>query len=231
MKTSICVTSLLVAAAFCPSLCSARRDDLTDYTVYQLGVTTTLWCNESVQYKENIGNDWPNGTLPESWMLPNLTIIYVSTDRFEITDSKWALTVNNITINDLGQYHCMLRANDTWLLARLGLNAQGPYFEDLWNKYELNTIIGLSSGFGFLALAIATMLVYHFRYISPLDEDDVVKQNTATSMFGAGTMSEMSEPNGAGTFNKAYDGDLPAESEPSTSDNSDHAEQEDGTAL
>jgi hypothetical protein len=38
----------------------------------------------------------------------------------------------------------------------------------------LNTIIGISAFFGFLALAIATWLLYHFRYIDP---DKVEKES------------------------------------------------------
>jgi hypothetical protein len=237
MKTSI-YFALLVAAAVCLSFCSARRDDLFDYKISELGGTVMMRCNDSVQYR-----DAPNDTWPWSWMLPNLTVLESSWGRFEITDSRWSFTVHNVTIDDLGQYHCMMRiyVNETptdWYLGRLGLNAQGPYFQDLWDKYELNTIIGLSSGFGFLALAIGTMLVYHFRYISPPDEEDESKSSSGTpatySAFGAGTKASELEPNGTGMVNKAYEGNdgLPGDSEPSTSDNSVPIEHdEDGTAF
>jgi len=218
------------------SLSAADRDDLKDYKIKNLGETVKMWCNDSVQYLEA-----PNDTQPVSWMLPNLTVLHVSAGRFEITDTQFALTVHNVTIDDIGQYHCMLRVRlnfsewADWYLARLGLNAQGPYFEDLWDKYELNTIIGISSGFGFLALAVGAMLVYHFRYISPLDEEDETKQNFAngSTPFGAGIKSDVSEPDVAGTYNKAYDGDasLPPDSEASTSENSVPVDQDDGTAF
>jgi len=170
-------------------------------------------------------------------MLPNLTVLYTSNGRFEITDDKLALTVHNVTVDDIGQYHCMLMLPGVqeWAgcyLARLGLNAQGPYFEDLWDKYELNTIIGLASGFGFLAAAVATMLIYHFRYI---DEQDETKSSSAKSSTASrvDTKSDALGPNGAGTYNKAYDGDtsLPPDSDPSTSENSVPVDQDDGTAF
>jgi len=237
METPIFYT-LLVATVICHSFCSAKRDDLFDYKIEELGETVKMWCNDSIQFEVV-----PNYTSPVSWMLPNLTILEQSVDRYVIADSFWSLTVHNVTVEDLGQYHCMMRVyNESdfpidWYLAILGLNAQGPYFEDLWDKYELNTIIGLSSGFGFLALAICTMLVYHFRYIS-LDEDDDTKSNTGTpeaySAFGASTKSNDKESNGTGMVNKAYDGDasLHADSEPSMSDNTDPTEQDDvGTAF
>lgn len=166
-----------------PSFIAGKRDDLTDYKVNRLGVSQTLWCNESVQYYEA-----PNDTVPISWMLPNLTVLASSAGKFSISDDSWSLQVNNITRDDLGQYHCMLRIkyNETelsdWYLARLGLNAQGPYFEDLWDKYETNTIIGIAAGFGFLALALGAMLVWHFRYIPPPEEEDD-KQNNGTPPY------------------------------------------------
>jgi hypothetical protein len=191
---------LLTVSSVCcllvlPSLTTGKRDDLKDYKVDELGVSQTLWCNESVQYLEA-----PNDTAPISWMLPNLTVLAASAGKFIISDDSWSLQVYNITRDDLGQYHCMLRVkyNETeysdWYLARLGLNAQGPYFEDLWDKYETNTIIGISAGFGFLALALGAMLVWHFRYISPPDEEDD-KQNNGTPPYMAyGVDTKIGEP-------------------------------------
>jgi hypothetical protein len=204
---------LPVSVAFCllvlPSFISGKRDDLTDYKIKKLGESATLWCNESVQ----ISDAPPNDTfIPVSWMLPNLTVLSASSGKFNVSEDKWSLHVNDVTRAEIGQYHCMLRRmlNETyftgWYLARLGLNAQGPYFEDLWDKYETNTIIGISAGFGFLALAIGAMLVWHFRYESPPDDEDD-KQTNGTPPYMAYDEDSKTEKPVATTYsNEAYDG-------------------------
>jgi hypothetical protein len=155
---------LLATSSVVLLLVNGSRDDLYDFKVDELGVTSTLWCNASIQYESA-----PNDSVPVSWMLPDLTVLYTTTGRYNIQNDNMSLIVSNITRDDIGQYHCMLKyptinSSEDWYLARVGLNAQGPYFEDLWDKYELNTIIGISAGFGFLACAIAMMVIYHFRW-------------------------------------------------------------------
>jgi hypothetical protein len=150
------------------------RDNFTDFTVTTLGTTALLLCNESNEYMwgpEFLRNN--SNSQPISWMMPNLTIIEGNFgDRHHMKDGNWTLEVVNVTQEDLGLYHCMLQAeNVSYYLCRVGLNAEGPYFEDLWDKYWLNTVIGLSACFGFLLLAAVFILLYVFRYISPEERD------------------------------------------------------------
>jgi hypothetical protein len=154
---------LLLLTLMSSPIPSEGEREFYDVQILDLGQTAQLYCNESKEYPNA-----PNMSQPIAWMLPNLTILDQSKDRFQLTMDNLTLEVVNVTKEDLGLYHCMLTAeNVTWYLCRAGLNAGGPYFEDLWAKYDLNTIIGISAFFGFLALAIATWLLYHFRYIDP----------------------------------------------------------------
>lgn len=107
--------------------------------------------------------------------------------------------MENITVDDLGQYNCILEPASAfsnpnyWYLARLGLNIQGPYFENLWDKYEINTIIGISAGFGFLAMAVATVLVYHYRY--QLDQEDTCSAHGSSSKDSVELDKSQGSPN------------------------------------
>ena len=156
------VSAVLPAVTTCLWLQSVSgRDDLDDQKVWSLGVTAQLHCNNSAQYPTA-----PASAEPVSWMLPNLTVLHVDRGRFQIVNDNWTLKVVNVSQADLGLYRCMLRAGDVnWLVLRVGLNtAGGPYFEDLWDKYWRNTVTGLSASFGFLFIATAVCLLYHFRY-------------------------------------------------------------------
>jgi len=144
---------------------TSARDNFYDVKVEQLGQTARLFCNETYEYTLA-----PNYSHPISWMMPNLTIVETAFDnnRLMLTNENWTLVVANVTDTDLGLYHCMLTAeNVSYFLCRAGLNAQGPYFEDLWDKYWLNTTIALSVFFGFLLMSLVLWLLWHFRYKSP----------------------------------------------------------------
>jgi len=100
-------------------------------------------------------------------MLPNLTVLHGDKGRFQMLNNNWTLKVLNASSDDLGLYYCLLRtAGVDWLVLRVGLNAAGPYFDDLWNKYRLNTVRGLSASFGFLVIAVVVVAVNHFCYRS-----------------------------------------------------------------
>ena len=63
------------------------------------------------------------------------------------------------------------KSSGQWNLVKWGLNMQGPYFEDLWQKYQLNVIIGLSASGGFVILVVLVMLIYTFRWQPPVSDD------------------------------------------------------------
>lgn len=111
-------------------------------------------------------------------MLPDLTMLYADRGRFKILNNNWTLQIINVTNDDLGMYHCVLRSPDVeWFVLRLGLNVGGPYFEDLWDKYRRNTVVGFSASFGFLLIAAAICLVYYFRYQAEDDEQSARRVN------------------------------------------------------
>ena len=129
--------------------------------VEELGGTVTLDCDMNI---------YPNGSEPTAWMLPDFTILYTNaTDgRLVIGEFLNNLTIINVTREDFGLYHCMMTLNDTGneliYMNRLGLNLQGPYFEDLLEKYETNIIIGMSAFGGFLLLALMTVCAWQNRW-------------------------------------------------------------------
>lgn len=138
------------------------QDDFYDAKIHSEYSDVSLYCSNTTTLPFN-------DTAPVSWMLPNLTVIYHSKERFNITNDNWTLTITNATQDDLGQYHCLLPVSggSDYYLVKLGLNAEGPYFEDLWEKYMWNTIIGVSAAGGFALLSIFLYLLDRFRYREP----------------------------------------------------------------
>ena len=62
-----------------------------------------------------------------------------------ISDDGEEMTIFQVNKQDFGIYHSMMKTpEDKWYLIKLGLNVRGPYYKDLWEKYKMNTIIGLS---------------------------------------------------------------------------------------
>jgi len=163
-STSTLFVAVITACLWSVSLCV--RDDVYSKNVWSLGVTVHLYCNDSTEYKIAASN-----AEPVSWMLPDLTVLHGDQGRFQILNNNWTLKIINVSRDDLGMYYCMLHnSNIEWLLLRLGLNVAGPYFEHLWDKYWLNTVVGLTASFCSLTVAIPACLVYHFRY-RPQDWD------------------------------------------------------------
>lgn len=112
-------------------------------------------------------------------------------------EDEWFLILTNVSKDDFGLYHCMLRSkvDQSWTLVRLGLNLQGPFFQDLWEMYQWNTIIGCAAFGGFLILCLLFWLFYHFRWVEEKPEDIAPQLN--------GKMEKSDFSNG-GFYNKAY---------------------------
>ena len=146
---------------------SRAQNDFHDYTVDRLGGTVELRCNDTVP-----PHVYPNNSYTKSWMLPNLTILYEQNNaKYQV--SNLSLVVKDVYQPDFGLYHCMLWTPDNkYFLVRLGLNAEGPYHENLWLKYDMNTYIALGAAGGFLVLTLALIIIYRFRYIPPKGSDD-----------------------------------------------------------
>ena len=170
-RTSPALVALITVCLWWLSSCA--RDDLYGEKVWSLGVTVQLYCNNSLQYPLA-----PDDALPVSWMLSNMTVLHGDKGRFQLLNNNWTLKVLNVSSDDLGLYYCLLHTADVnWLVLRVGLNAAGPYFEHLWDKYWLNTVRGLSASFSFLLIAIVVnvFLVYHFR--CPSGDGDLTNQH------------------------------------------------------
>jgi len=137
----------------------AAQDSFVDTTIDRLGTTQRLHCSnvsESLIY--------PNDSIPNAWMLPDLSVLTMPGGKHDFENEKWTLIVRNVSQNDLGLYHCMMiTPSQDWFLVRLGLNANGPYYENQWEIYELNTIIGLCAAGGFMLIVLAIYLAYRLK--------------------------------------------------------------------
>jgi len=143
----------LVSACLWSSACGV----LYDVKVWTLGVNASLHCNDSAQYPSV-----PHDAVPVSWMLPNFTVLHGDRGRFKLLDSNWTLNIVDVSTSDLGEYRCLLCKEDVdvHFVLRIGLNAGGPYFHDLWQKYRSQTVAGLSASFGFLLIAVVVYVAY-----------------------------------------------------------------------
>ena len=143
----------------------------------ELGTTLSFPCQDYPNHPRPNDGDPPidqDATI-ESWMLPNLTIIDCGYDagNIRVSDNCSELFVSDIARTDLGLYHCLLRqANNDLFMVKWGLNARGPYFEDLWEKYQTNFVISVSAAGGFTLLVLATCLIYQYRYVDPEEYTD-----------------------------------------------------------
>ena len=164
---------ILTACVFATTQGQVSDEWITQITDTDFGNSVSFYCNTSLQ-----SNQPPNGSLPEKWMFNDLTNApsgYNGTKR-EISNDGYTMTILNVSTSDFGIYHCMMMTEEMeWYLIKLGLNVRGPYYEDLWEKYRMNTIIGLSACLGFMLIAIVIIVIYKNRYI--LDEESVVIAN------------------------------------------------------
>jgi hypothetical protein len=145
--------------------CDSNDATFCDYKIAKLGEDVTMYCNNTSEQAKSIPDD---GYKPIFWTLriPDVKMINSSEGRYIVGEDIWNLTIVNTTLDDIGQYHCVLQ-NDSgeYYLVRTGLNSRGPYFEDGWEMYKLNTLIGFCSLIGFLFLTGLLIVLYRFRYI------------------------------------------------------------------
>jgi len=164
------VTTLLWCGAAAQRLSYGPDNEFADFKVSrdQLGGRAELQCNSSSrQWEERLNN-----SSPVSWILrvPDLKILDHSQGRYELLNDNLTLVIHNLTVGDLGQYHCMLKDESGHLeLIKVGLNLGGPYFQSGWDEYWLNTVIGLSSFFGFLLLTAIVIAIYLYQWIPPTE--------------------------------------------------------------
>jgi len=174
----------LSAIALClvvVSVFGQAYDDWIKSVDRPINLSVSFNCTEAISDDE--GHPRPEG---DSRPWENATVQYwlAHTEKVEIGDSirggnifvspdGWMLTVRNVTREFHGIYHCvMLTDTDDIFMVKWGINMKGPYFVDLWDKYEMNVIIGFSAMAGFLVMAAIVLGVYHFRWIDPVQEKD-----------------------------------------------------------
>jgi len=152
MKLVVVLVSLFVAVI--------GQEEFYDKTIEELGFTERLYCGNFTPNQV-----YPNDSIPTAWMMPGLSVLNASSNKYLMEDGLWTLAIVNVTRDDLGVYHCMMTTpSNEWFLIRLGLNAAGPYFAPLWDTYELNTIIGLSAAGIFMLIVL---LIYITSKIAP----------------------------------------------------------------
>ena len=78
----------------------------------------------------------------------------------------------NIEESQFGFYHCHVTTPSGPAVIKKALNYKGPYFGNLWDKYEKSVIISCSAAGGFLVLATALCCLYDYKYPDEDDKDD-----------------------------------------------------------
>ena len=165
---------MMIVSVHAYGCCSDDWEDYYNFPVIevdQVGYNITLNCNDST---------YPNNSYPVAWILPTFEILEngTSNNKYEMSADAMELTIFDTGTDDFGLYHCMMRYPDEdnsieeWYLVKIGINTQGPYFEDLWEKYQTNTYIGIVAFFGFLFVCLCIWLIWHFRYIPPQEAFD-----------------------------------------------------------
>jgi len=134
------------------------QSDFDNTKITAIRGTEYLHCSNTTAFN---GTDISLYT-PMAWMIPDLTVLRTSQDKYQLLNSNWTLQITNVSSKDLGLYNCLLQeTNDgTWKLVRLGLNAAGPYFQTYWDVYKWNTIIGLCSA-GVFCIVVAVIYALH----------------------------------------------------------------------
>ncbi|XP_059151172.1 uncharacterized protein LOC131937625 [Physella acuta] len=124
------------------------------------------------------------------WMLPSNHLIDVNTiddmndDRYELWNNGSILLVKNIDKEDFGFYFCLVMLGEqksVQRIVKLGINVDGPYFGDMWDKYSGNLKTGLISG-GIVALVMA-MFCYNYDQYQAKHDKPAVRQTTNNVHF------------------------------------------------
>lgn len=89
----------------------------------------------------------------------------------QVNENATELTITLIQEFQFGFYHCIVEdSQGVKHTIKKALNYKGPYFGDLWKKYENNVIISCSAAGGFLILAIILWVFYEKKYSNLIDE-------------------------------------------------------------
>jgi len=164
------MSTLLVFVGCVLVSCLAQQDfySFPNYEVAELHGSITLECNYT-----NV----PYFSEPRFWVTPERTALEPNTSmgRRMVSEDAYYLHIDDVQEEDIGYWHCgLITPNATTFMLRIGLNANGPYFEDMWAKYRDNVIIALSAGGGFAVFAVACCLAWQFRWEKKMAEKHAV---------------------------------------------------------
>ena len=156
------------------------------HNVTKRGESVTLNCSAALK------NSGGSTSTAESWLLNRYQQANMNYDdgNVKVMDQGWTLHIKSVQWHHLGYYSCISEnsTTDIWSL-KFALNPIGNDFEDLWSKFEWNTIIGLSATAVFVGLIALIFIVYYFRW-QP-DEKWLHKNEEATSKH---YMTETGQP-------------------------------------
>jgi len=159
--------------------------------------------NYRAEYGQNIQIDCNDSSVPDGynvsfWIRPDLVVMFPGDDdAFPTIDGPARWIVDNATghmeiilvqESQFGFYYCVLVRNNSTAqgvyVVKKALNYEEAYFDDLWAKYEMNTIIGVSTGGGFFLISIALMLICKYHVDSNYDDGDDGDVMDFTDVFG-----------------------------------------------
>ena len=103
------------------------------------------------------------------WILPDLTVMNKSSYQhywtlygvatWRVSDNGMTLHATNINERQFGFYYCLVKSDGKIQVVKKAINYTGPYFGNLWPKYRMNVIIGLSAAGIFVVLAILFVII------------------------------------------------------------------------
>jgi len=122
---------------------------------------------------------------------------------------------------------------------KLGLNADGPYYRDLWDVYKMNTIIGLSAAGGFLVLVAAVYLLVRcfpgvFQWSVAPEEDPVISPDAMAMEDGKKGFGEEEKVGSSATelhSTKEQNGELGEKKENVVQENEGYVNNEQDTRI
>ena len=111
---------------------------------------------------------------------------------WQVSNDAYSIQLFIVTENHFGFYYCLVNVNETQLMIKRAVNYKGPYFDDLWDDYRMNTIVACASSLTFLAI-IGGIYGINFFYerrkakkggVAPIEEDEDAKKQDEMEQNG-----------------------------------------------
>ncbi|ELT89326.1 hypothetical protein CAPTEDRAFT_225776 [Capitella teleta] len=145
--------------------------------------------NTKAEYLDNATLDCSNDTIVQEdyevqyWILPDLQHMgkgeedmFLTIDGiagWKVSDDGKTMDIILVQENQFGFYYCIVSNHNNTFTIKRALNYKGPYFGDLWEKYEDNVIVACSSSVAFAVLSIFFCVVYEKKYAVYVPKDPV----------------------------------------------------------